>query len=124
MPLIKRVAEAQGESRLCLRRFDYDRENKISRMVVAPLPIIALLILIERPVFAIWLVTAVPVGVIDDHFVVIPAMIVVMVVVVVADFSTPNAGHGNQSGGRKSQQRGAVLERSHTMILLVSFLSR
>jgi len=43
------------------RQFDQSREIKVSLVLVAPLPIVALFILIERPVLAIWFVTAVPV---------------------------------------------------------------
>jgi hypothetical protein len=89
-------------------------------MVVAPLPVVALLIFVECFVVAVLLVTAIPVRAIDDDFVVVLAVIIVMILVVVTDFSAPEARHGKQSGGREGQQRGAVLQRWHTVILLIS----
>jgi hypothetical protein len=85
-------------------------------MVVAPLPVVALLILIEAVVLAIILVPAIPIRVIHNDFVIVPAVIVVVIVVVIADRSpAANAHCGNQSNGREGQQRGAALEHTHTV---------
>ena len=52
---------------------------------MAPLPIVALLILVERLEVAILLVPAIPIGVIDDDFMIVPTMVVVMILVVITD---------------------------------------
>jgi hypothetical protein len=88
-------------------------------MVVAPLPIVALLVFVERFEISIVLVPAIPIGVIDDDFMIVPAMVVVMILVVVADRSrAADARRGCQSDGRECQQRGAALKRTHTVNLL------
>jgi len=99
-------------------------ETKISWVVVAPLPVIALLILVERFEVAIRFVAAIPVGVIDDDFVVVPTVIVVMVLIIITDRSrAADARRGRQTNGRKGQQRGTALQSSHIVnLLLILFL--
>jgi hypothetical protein len=99
-------------------------ETKISRVVVAPLPVIALLVLVERFEVAIVLVAAIPVGVIDDDFMIVPTMVVVVVLVVVADRPrAADARRSRQSNGREGQQRRTALQSSHNVnLLLILFL--
>ena len=52
-------------------------------MIVAPLPIVALLVLVQRVVVAIRTVIRVVIGVVNDHFMIVPAVIVVVVLVVI-----------------------------------------
>src|SRR5580692_4021769 len=83
-------------------------------MIVAPFPIVALLILVQRRILAVVLVTAIPIGVIHDHFAIVPAMVVVMIVVVVADGSSAaNAHSDSKPNRRKSQNSGAALQGTH-----------
>jgi hypothetical protein len=99
-------------------------ETKISRVVVAPLPVIALLVLVERFEVAIVLVPAIPVGVVNDDFVVVPTVIVVMVLIIITDRSrAADARRGRQSNGREGQQRRTALQSSHNVnLLLILFL--
>src|SRR5690348_5306759 len=123
MQLMRRLADAQrkifapcpARSLIKLEDSHYWKFH-ISVMIVAPLPVVALFVLVQRVVFAIVLVTAVPIRVIDNHFVIVPPMVVVMIVVVVADRSGAANAHGsNQSDRRKGQNSGAALQGSHTM---------
>jgi hypothetical protein len=119
------VAEKGAGSLRPSRQFksnDQTIEAKISRMVVAPLPVVALLILVQRFEVAIVFVAAVPVGVVDNDFMIVPTMVVVVIFVIVTDRSrAADARRGRQSNGRECQQRGTALQSSHTVNLLILF---
>jgi hypothetical protein len=53
--------------------------------VVTPIPVVALLVLVEARILAVGLVTLRPIRVIQNLFVMVPAMVVVMIFIVVGD---------------------------------------
>jgi hypothetical protein len=60
-------------------------KSKALLVFVPPFPVIALLVLIQRGIFAVRLMMGVVVGMINNHFVIIPAMVIVVLFVVIGD---------------------------------------
>src|SRR5277367_1897910 len=91
------------------------QSKTLSVVIVAPAPVIALLVFVQTRVLAVGLMPTGPVGAIDHDFVVVPVVIIVMFLVVVSHpRSATCAAERNEHGGRENEQSGATSGHAHT----------
>src|SRR5262249_40894564 len=110
----KRVA---AMSRHCAKERSQINSTLRRRLVVvfvAPAPVVALFVLVQRVVFAIGPMIRVVVRVIDDDFMIVPAVIVVMIVVVVRNARlAARDGEGETQTCSENEETRKIPQRAH-----------